>query len=133
MIKTLQTFAIFSAILISAVFVNAGQSEAQMPLPVYIDSSPMVAAANPFGCRRASFAPYGAVVPVQVNYPAYYAPQVPVVPMAVGPVPTMSAYYVPTVPVVQSYYAPVVRARRVRRFSVPVAPAAVYPVYWLPY
>ena len=72
---------------------------------------------------------YRPVIPVQVGYPAFYAPQVPVVPMSPVPVPTMSAYYVPTAPVVTAYMAPVYPVRRMGYYPVPMLPAAVYPVY----
>ena len=137
-----KTFAIFAASVISFVLMNIDSTSAQTPLPFYVAPSPVVsvpAAAVAFAapvavpvrvcCRRTN---YVATVPVQVNYAAYYAPQVPVVPMSPWPVPTMSAYYVPTIPVVQAYYAPAVTVRRARRYAVPVAPAAIYPVYWRP-
>jgi len=110
--------------------VNIDASQAQMPLPVYMAPAPIVTVQKPKCCQRSY---YVSAVPVQVNYAAYYAPQVPVVPMAYGPVPTMSAYYVPTAPVVQTYYAPVVTTRRARRNTIAVAPAVIHPVYWLPY
>lgn len=131
MTKTFKTFGIFSAMMISVILTSVASSQSQMPLPVYVARTPVVAVpAGRSCCQRAC---YSAVVPVQVNYPAYYAPQVPVVPMAYGPVPTMSAYYVPTVPVAHAYYANVVPARRVRRYAIPVAPTMIHPVYWLPY
>ena len=137
MIKSPQTLAIFSAALLMAFLVNIDVSQAQIPMPVYVASAPVVTVQT----RHHHRTRYVTAVPVQVNYPAYYAPQVPVVPMAYGPVPTMSAYYVPTVPVVQTYYAPVVtttRRHHHRKTTVTYSPAVIqpavsYPVYWFPY
>ncbi len=131
MIKSPHTFAIFSAALLLAFIADTDVSQAQIPLPVYVAPSPVVAVQTTRHHHRTY---YASAVPVQVSYASYYAPQVPVVPMAYGPVPTVSAYYVPTTPVVQTYYAPVVTTtRRLRRTTVAYAPAVVQPVYWLPY
>ncbi len=75
---------------------------------------------------RGSYYAYPPVVAVPTTYTAYYAPQVPVVPMTVAPVPVVSAYYVPTTTVY--YSAPVFPVRRFRRFAVPVAPVYYRPV-----
>ena len=86
-------------------------------------------------------------VGVQTTYAAFYAPQVPVVPLASGPVTTVSAYYVPTVPVTQQFIVPVVpthqrfhrhfrkhHRHRVSTVNVAVVPSvALRPVYWLPW
>jgi len=137
-IKSPRTFAIFTSALLLALAVNIDVSQAQIPLPVYLAPAPVVTVQKTRHHHRSY---YVSAVPVQISSPAYYAPQVPVVPMAYGPVPTVSAYYVPTTPVVQTYYAPVVtttRKHRHRRQTVTVAPVAVapaviHPVYWYPY
>jgi hypothetical protein len=135
-IKSPQTFAIFSAALVLAFLANTDVSQAQIPMPVYVASAPVVTVQKTRHHHRTYSV---SAVPVQVGYASYYAPQVPVVPMAYGPVPTVSAYYVPTAPVVQTYYAPVITTtRRHRRTTVSYAPAVVqpaviHPVYWFPY
>jgi hypothetical protein len=130
--KVFQVNSIVAVVVLSLFFCGVDQSHAQIPLPVYQTSGPVFVVHRPlFHHRKRALA----AVPVQVNYAAFYAPQVPVVPMAYGPVPTMSAYYVPTVPVTQTFFAPVVYAnkRKLRRHSVPVAPVAIHPVYWTNY
>ena len=119
------------AMAIAVMLLSIEIAHGQMPLPIYASPSPVVVVRKPiFHHHRVK---YVTPMPVQVNYPVYYAPQVPVVPMAAYPVPTVSAYYVPTVPVTQTYYAPVVPLRRIRRYAVPVAPVVVQPVYWSQY
>lgn len=130
MIRSPQSIATFSAILVATIIASSDSSEAQMPLPVYMAPTPVVTVQRTGHYRSSYYAP---TVPVQVNYASYYAPQVPVVPMAYGPVPTVSAYYVPTVPVVPTYYAPIVKTRKLYRHRVGYAPAVIQPVYWLPY
>ncbi len=101
-------------------------SHAQMPLPVFATPSPVV-----IPSRRLLH--HHGVVPMQVSYPAYFAPQVPTAPFAIGPVPTMSAYYIPTVPVSGVYPVAVVPVRKFRRHAVSVAPIMIHPVYWSPH
>jgi len=119
-----------SALLLTLFVAETSWGQPSMPLPMYVTPPPVVVAGRPIfhhdSCCNEK-------VPIQVGYPAYFAPQVPVVPVVPGPVQTVSAYYVPTVPVIQAFYAPMVPARRVRRYSVPVAPMVIHPVYWLPY
>jgi hypothetical protein len=122
---------LMGAIAIAVMLLSIEITHGQMPLPVYTTQSPVFVVRRPIlHHHRVN---YVTAIPVQVSYPAYYAPQVPVVPVAAFPVPTVSAYYVPTVPVRQVYYAPVVSVRRLRRHSVVIAPVAVHPVYWSPY
>ena len=93
-----------------------------LPAPLPIPSQPM----HCNGCST--------LQPVPLTYPAFFAPQVPVVPMAGGPVPTMSAFYVPTAPVTQTVIAEFRPARKLhRRRGTPVIPIMVHPVFWLPY
>ena len=110
----------------AAMFCDVETSDAQ----VYAVYSPGVVYAKSrrpfFGhhCRRC-------VTPVPVTYAAYYAPQVPVVP-------TVSAYYVPAAPVYSPYayaapVAPILGPRAYGYWRAPVAPAVVYPGYWVPY
>lgn len=122
---------LMGAMAIAVMLLSIEIAHGQMPLPVYTAPSPVVVVRKPiFHHHRVR---YVSPMPVQVTYPVYYAPQVPVVPVTAYSVPTVSAYYVPTYPVTQTYYAPVVRTRKVRRYVVPVAPVVVQPVYWSPY
>ncbi len=130
-LKTIKTFSIFSAVICSMVIFCLDHCEAQMPLPVYLAPTPVVKVQRSFLHHRTYYAPTAVAYPAVTT--AYYAPQVPVVPMATEPVPTMSAYYVPTVPVVQPYYSTVIPRRRLRHYAVPVAPAVIHPVYWAPF
>ena len=74
---------------------------------------------------------------MQMTYAAFFAPQVPVVPMAYGPVPTVSAYYVPTVPVTQTVFTPVAAVHKWKhhhkKARVWIRPVTMYPVYWMQY
>jgi hypothetical protein len=125
-----QSFVIFSAILICGAISDLSRAQAQIPLPVYVAPTPVVRVHRPIFHPKAY---YAATVPVTVNYPAYYAPQVPVVPMSYGAVPSMSAYYVPTAPLAQTYFAPVLPVKMSRRYAVSALPVVVQPVYWMPY
>lgn len=128
MIKPIKSAAISSALLFSLALSSIDLCQAQTPVRVYVEPAPVVTVSRPIYHHRIYYAP---TVPAQVTYTTYYAPQVPVIPMASVPVRTVSAYYVPTVPVVQQYAVPVVRARRARRYWVPAV--AVRPVYWVGY
>ncbi len=97
---------------------------AQIPLPVNTIPSPVVIPSRRLLHHHSA---------MPVSYPAYFAPQVPVVPFATGPVPTVSAFYVPTVPVYQVYPSAAVPVRRFRRHAVSVAPIMIHPVYWSRY
>ncbi len=116
----------------SLLFVDVDRCSAQ----VYEYEVPSVYTPYPYG-RSHHRHRSATMVPIQMAHPAYFAPQVLVVPMAGGPVPTMSAYYVPTVPVVGTYYAPAVSHRHrwhhrhhIKRHSIPVVPAVIHPIYW---
>ena len=103
-------------------------AQAQMPLPFYTVPTPTAHAPGNLFRHSAMYPP---AIPVQATLPTFYAPQVPVVPMANGPVPTMSAYYVPTIPTTQMFCAPVIRYGVLRRQNAVVLPSAViHPVYW---
>lgn len=130
MFKPIKFSGYCSALLLTLFVAQTGWGQVPMPLPMYVTQPPVVVAGRPAIHHGACCSKK---VRVQVGYPAYFAPQVPVVPVVPGPVQTVSAYYVPTVPVVQSFYAPVVPVHKVRRYSVPVAPMVIHPVYWFPY
>ncbi len=136
MVKTNTTLTIYSAIFFATVFFSVDYCQAQMPLPVYLAPTPVAKVQTTFLQHRAYYTPtyYAPTVVYPPITRAYYAPQVPIVPMATDPVPTISAYYVPTIPVVQPYYAAVVPRRlRARHYAVPIAPAVIRPIYWMPY
>ena len=127
MIKMMKPFVMMATVM-AFVFLSGSESvEAQVVPAYYPMPVTTVVTAKPRVFPRCNS--YRPVVPVQVGYPAYFAPQVPVVPMSPVPVPTMSAYYVPTAPVVATYSAPVYPVRRVRYYSPSMVPAVVYPVY----
>ncbi|MDG2186495.1 MAG: hypothetical protein P8K79_12515 [Mariniblastus sp.] len=124
--KPIRLFAILMTVMGTVSLSQLETTEAQL-VTAYYPARVTVVTARPRLFPRCTT--YRPVVPVQVGYPAYYAPQVPVVPMSPVPVPTMSAYYVPTAPVVTAYMAPVYPVRRMGYYPVPMLPAAVYPVY----
>ena len=119
---------LLSAFLFSFTAFNGSECSAQSSARGY-RTSPAVWGYSSPGCRTCD---HGRHTQVAGNFPAYYAPQVPMGPMINGVVPTMSAYYVPTVPVMGVYPAPVVPVRRVRRRAALVYPAVIEPVYWYP-
>ena len=125
MIKNSSSLFAVVAIAFSFVLANSNACDAQTPVAMY--PTPVYAHAHR-GFHRHHHHYYAPAV-VPATYTTYYAPQVPVVPQVVAPVPTVSAYYVPTAPVVAPYYSTVVTVRRPRRV-VAVAPAVVYPAYW---
>ena len=126
MMKRMKLTAAFSMAFFAVSIAQTETTHAQL-VPTYFPSAVEVVAAHsrPFSCCK----PNHRSVAVQVGYPAYFAPQVPVIPMSAVPVPTMSAYYVPTVPVVSNFMAPSNSARRSRAYAVPMLPAVIYPVY----
>jgi hypothetical protein len=130
MIQTpnLGSVSVLGVAILTTLIGSISVAQAQIPLPVYTVPLPTTHDTG-HGFRHG--AGHAQMVPVDAMMPAFYAPQVPVIPMANGPVPTMSAYYVPTVPVTQTFYAPVIRTGRFRRHFNPVLPSAIiHPIYW---
>lgn len=126
MMKLMKLTAAFAMAFFAVSLTQTEATHAQL-VPTYFPAPVEVVTARPrpFSCCK----PSRRAVAVQVGYPAYFAPQVPVIPMSAVPVPTMSAYYVPTVPVVSAYLTPAYSGRRARYSSVPMLPAVIYPVY----
>ena len=128
--KSIRTFGVCFAIAFALQLCYLDQAHSQS------FNEPMAFAAStinsPAACRHCYQPTYVAAMMVT---PAFYAPQVPVVPMAYGPVPTVSAYYVPTVPVVYPVVAEVVPVRKHRHHhwhkhrKATVVPVAIYPVW----
>ncbi|MCH2180474.1 MAG: hypothetical protein MK108_00585 [Mariniblastus sp.] len=125
--KPMKMLAILVTVVATFSLSQLDTAEAQVVTAYYPPAAVAVVPARPRLLPRCTT--YRPVVPVQVGYPAFYAPQVPVVPMSPVPVPTMSAYYMPTAPVVPAYVEPVYSTRRVPYYPAPVLPAVVYPVY----
>jgi len=127
MIKPMRILAILITLTATFTLSQVDEAEAQLVTAYYTPAAVTVVKARPRLLPRCTT--YRPVVPVQVGYPAFYAPQVPVVPMSPVPVPTMSAYYMPTAPVVPAYVAPAYSTRRVGYYPVPVLAEPVYPIY----